>query len=235
MSTKGILQALMLAILACLAATAEASSDGYIVPTREHNDSIAASLERLANAYINDVNSQYKAGAYLADSIGKYKIALRYAEHGLALAREQFGEYSQPFASGLVLVARVNTRLGNFDKALELFNKALDYYQKEADLENFDISTAYMNMGFIYSALGDNDKALDYSNKALTIEEKLVDLADPDIASCELYIGKIYRAKGDYIMAQKHLQRALDIRNESFGPEHPLTAEIFSDIGQTYA
>ena len=212
MSTAKKLLVLLLVVLTCLGASAQAPSGDYIVPTREHNDSIAASLERLANAYMTDVNSQYEAGAFLADSVGKYKIALRYLERGLALAREQYGDNSQPYASGLVLVARVNTRLGEYEKAMELFNKALDYYEKEHDLNNFDVATAYINMGYIYSVLEDHDRAIDYCQKALVVEERIVDLADPGIATIISYLGDAYRDKGDYPMAHKQLQRALDIR-----------------------
>ncbi len=70
--------------------------------------------------------------------------------------------------------------LGDYDKSLEYYNKALSIRQKVLGEEHPDTATSYNNIGYVYSELGDYDKSLEYYDKALSIYRKVLGNEHPD-------------------------------------------------------
>ena len=63
---------------------------------------------------------------------------------------------------------------GNYNKALEYLNKALDIRVKVLGLEHSKTAISYRNIGKIYEYQGAYTQALEYQNKALKIFEKIL-------------------------------------------------------------
>ncbi len=118
--------------------------------------------------------------------------------------------------------------LGELDKALEYFTKAL---KLNTELERKGgIAQNYLNIGNVYSIKGELDKALDYYNKALKINEELG--RKEEIAGCYVNIGNVYRIKDKLDKALDYYNKALKI-NEELGRKG-LTATIYRNIGVIY-
>ena len=66
-------------------------------------------------------------------------------------------------------IGGVYDNLGDYDKALEYYSKALAICEKVLGPEHPSTATAYDNIGGIYYSQGDYDKALEYFSKALVI------------------------------------------------------------------
>ena len=127
-----------------------------------------------------------------------------------------------------------NNQIGDYDKALEYYFKALEIREKVLDKEHPDIATSYNNIGSVYDDKGDYDKALEYYFKALEIREKVLGKEHPDIATLYNNIGFVYGTKGDYDKALEYHLKALAIKEKVLGEEHPSTATLYNNIGYVY-
>ena len=125
-------------------------------------------------------------------------------------------------------------KIGDYDKALEYYFKALEIREKVLGKEHPSTANSYNNIGTVYSDMGDYDKALEYYFKDLAISEKVLGKEHPDTATSYNNIGTVYSDKGDYDKALEYLFMAKDIREQKLGPEHPLTRKTYHNIGFVY-
>jgi len=63
--------------------------------------------------------------------------------------------------------------LGDHQKSLEYYQKALKLFQKVLPKDHPDIASSLNNFGFSYSILGDHQKSLEYYQKALEMRQKV--------------------------------------------------------------
>ena len=64
---------------------------------------------------------------------------------------------------------------GEWDKALEFFEKSLELKEELGDMRG--ISSSYNNLGLLYKDKGEWDKALEFYEKSLEINQELGDRA----------------------------------------------------------
>ena len=101
-------------------------------------------------------------------------------------------------------------RKGDFDKAIESFNKALSL-----DPKNFN---AYNGLGNVYARKGDVDKAIESFNKALSLNAN-----EP---SAHIGLGNLYFRKGDTPKAIESFEKVLST--------YPRNAEALFSLGAVY-
>jgi tetratricopeptide (TPR) repeat protein len=124
--------------------------------------------------------------------------------------------------------------IGDYDKALEYYRKALKVREEVLGYEHPDTAMSYNNIGYVYWIKGMNDEALRYLNMAKDIREKILEPDHPDTATSYNNIGLIYRAKEEYDEALMYHNMALEIRERVLGQEHPDTAMSYNNIGYVY-
>ncbi|HKQ05103.1 MAG TPA: FxSxx-COOH system tetratricopeptide repeat protein [Blastocatellia bacterium] len=125
-------------------------------------------------------------------------------------------------------------QLGDYKRALELYQKALEIRQELFGNKHPDTATSFNNVGITYDNLGDYKRALEFEQKALEIRQELSSDKHPDTATSFDNVGSIYGYLGDPKRALELKQKALEIRQELFGDKHPDTATSFNNIGSTY-
>ncbi len=120
---------------------------------------------------------------------------------------------------------------GNYDKAIEYYEKAL-----ESDLKNYgedhpNVATYRNNLGATWKAKGDYDKAIEYYEMALKSDLKNFGENHPKVATRWNNLGEAWRAKGEYDKAIEYYEKALksDLRN--FGEKHPNVAAHRNNLG----
>lgn len=91
---------------------------------------------------------------------------------------------------GLVFLSK-----GEFDKAIEQFQEALD--------RNPSFASALINLGIARMQKGETDQAIAIFQEVLKSE--------PENAEVENLIGNVYMKKGEYLQAEKHFRKALII------------------------
>ena len=116
----------------------------------------------------------------------------------------------------------------NYDKAINLIQEALFYYEKVNDRAK--IAKALKDIGVIYYYLGNENSALDNYQKALIIYREVND--SDGIARSYNNIGMIFKDKGNTPLALEYLNKSLDIKkvqNNLYG-----IANTYGNIGDAY-
>jgi len=126
--------------------------------------------------------------------------------------------------------------LGDYNKALEYYGKALRIKESKLGKDHPDTATTYNNIAGVYWAKGDYDKALEYHGKALEIRESKLGKDHPDTATTYNNIALVYKAKGDYDKALEYYEKDMKISESKLGKDHPDTATTYNNIaGVHYA
>ena len=124
--------------------------------------------------------------------------------------------------------------MGDYDKALEYYGKALEIWESKLGKDHPSTAPTYNNIAGVHYAKGDYDKALEYFWKALKITESKLGKDHPSTAPTYNNIGEVYRVKGDYDKAFKYYGKALEIAESKLGKDYPETAATYSGIALVY-
>lgn len=109
--------------------------------------------------------------AYYEESI---EVNLRFIK-----LSEQTNGQNETTAMSYNNIGAIYDDLGDYDKALEFHNKALEIRKDVLEENHPDTAASYNNIGIVYDELGDYDKALEYHNKALEIFEEVLGESHP--------------------------------------------------------
>ena len=120
---------------------------------------------------------------------------------------------------------------GNYDKAIEYYEKAL-----KSDLKNFgenhpNVATYRNNLGSTWKAKGEYDKAIEYYEKALKSDLKNFGENHQKVATRWNNLGEAWRAKGEYDKAIEYYEKALESDLKNFGENHPNIAAYRNNLG----
>ena len=124
--------------------------------------------------------------------------------------------------------------LGDYNKALEYYGKALEIRESKLGKDHPDTAATYNNIALVYDNKGDYDKALEYYGKALEIRESKLGEDHPYTAATYNNIAEAYRAKGDYDKAMEYYGKALKIKESKLGKDHPDTATTYNNIAAVH-
>ncbi len=128
--------------------------------------------------------------------------------------------------------------LGFISFALEQYDEALIYHQKELD---FKIKLDFMDEGIanVYFAMGQNylrknelDLALLYEQKAL---EKLPPTEYRELSNIYGVMGNIYMNKSNYDLAKKYYEKSLELDRNYLPSNHENVAVTYAKLGTMYA
>lgn len=117
---------------------------------------------------------------HLLVCIGEYGTAKELYEAVLDFSLKNENPLST--ASCYTNLATVYDSQGEFDEAINLYNKALRIQEKEAGSGNLETARSYNNLGYAYSRIGECNKAKDLHEKALRIQENVMGENHPDVA-----------------------------------------------------
>ena len=134
----------------------------------------------------------------------------------------------------LSLLGDYEYNFGEYDKALEYFEKELAMSLKTLGEMHLDVTISYNNIGFTWDSKGEYDKALEYFEKGLVIRLKALGEEHPDVANSYNNIGFTWDSKGNYDKALEYYEKSLTIRLKFLGLEHPAVAQSYNNIGATW-
>ncbi|MBF0418934.1 MAG: tetratricopeptide repeat protein [Magnetococcales bacterium] len=123
---------------------------------------------------------------------------------------------------------------GNYPKALELFQRALD--QKMASVGENDPSVAVSmnNLASILASLGRYGEAAPLFEKALKIKKDTLPENDLSIATTMKNLSTIYSSQQRWREAEQLQIRALEIVQGQLGMNHPEVATSLNNLARTY-
>lgn len=120
---------------------------------------------------------------------------------------------------------------GNYDKAIEYYEKALNSDLKNYGEDHPNVATYRNNLGATWKAKGEYDKAIEYYEMALNSDLKNFGENHPKVATRWNNLGEVWRAKGKYDKAIGYYEKALNSDLKSFGENHPNIAAHRNNLG----
>ncbi len=120
---------------------------------------------------------------------------------------------------------------GDYDKALEAFNKSLKIRLATIGENNPATATSYNNIGLAWKSKGEYDKAIEFYEKALKIQLATIGENSPATATSYNNIGSAWDSKGEHNKAIEFYIKALKIDITTIGENNPATATSYNNIG----
>jgi len=134
------------------------------------------------------------------DNLGDLNNALLYYDRELEIARDLNNQEKE--SAALNNIAGIYAEQGNYDKALEYYNKSL---QLKSDPSS--IAATYTNIATVYSDKGDKNKAVEYYKKAIELDQKAGNYRGTAIIM--LNLGYTYKDLKNFSESQYYLQKGL--------------------------
>ena len=157
------------------------------------------------------LESNPKAYAYYLEA--KHKYEKREDKYDTEIARgllDRAIKLDDNFIEAKLLLGDTYQTVGDYDKAVSIYNSALDQAQNLEDKNA--IGDALFGIGYIHYSKGEHDQASEYYKRVLVIVEKLGDMGR--MRRILVAIGNLYQDRGDDDDALDFFQRALKIDEE---------------------
>ena len=157
------------------------------------------------------LESNPKAYAYYLEA--KHKYEKREDKYDTEIARgllDRAIKLDDNFIEAKLLLGDTYQTVGDYDKAMSIYNSALDQAQNLEDKNA--IGDALFGIGYIHYSKGEHDQASEYYKRVLVIVEELGDMGR--IRRILVSIGNLYQDRGDDDEALDFFQRALKIDEE---------------------
>ena len=146
-------------------------------------------------------------------------IAAEYQEEALALiSRDDVPADIQ--ARALTSATIIQVDAGNFDRALQLGQQAIDILETSVPEPTIDLARAYAQLGGVYSRLEQPIPSREWTRKAVDL---YIELEGPSYRGLSTaYNGLAYShvLEGDYAAAIEYLEREIDVARANFGENH---------------
>ena len=123
---------------------------------------------------------------------------------------------------------------GNYENALEYYEKALKISEEKLGADHPNTAATYNNLAVVYDDQGNYEKALKYYEKALKVYEEKLGADHPDTAATYNNLAVVYYEQGNYEKALEYYEKALRIREEKLGADHPDTAATYNNLALVY-
>jgi CHAT domain-containing protein/Tfp pilus assembly protein PilF len=123
--------------------------------------------------------------------------------------------------------------VGDFDKSLAAYNKALEISSITA-VEPVILAEIYNNIGIVLKLTGDLVGSLKYYEESVALKEKLLSPDDPNLARTYNNLGNLHRIMGQSEMAMYYFQKAETIFKSNYGQRYPMVGKIYSNMGIIY-
>jgi tetratricopeptide (TPR) repeat protein len=120
--------------------------------------------------------------------------------------------------------------LGNTQRAIEVWEKALDCFERHEPPLMLDIAAISNNLGALTKASGDLNAAENYYLRALEIMHSELGKNHEETADVSNNLGALYLAAGFTEQAREMHMIALETRRELFGETHPDTAQSHNNL-----
>ncbi|MGB1092087.1 MAG: tetratricopeptide repeat protein, partial [Oceanobacter sp.] len=124
--------------------------------------------------------------------------------------------------------------LGNYIKAIEYLQVALDGDLRTYGEDHPKVAIDRNNLGSAYKALGQYEIAIEHYQRALASDLKTYGESHPQVAIYRNNLGEAYRALGQYEKAIEYFQKALDSDLNTYGDDHPQVAIYRNNLGGAY-
>ncbi|CAF4232907.1 unnamed protein product, partial [Adineta steineri] len=147
----------------------------------------------------------------------------------LSRLTDYIGKESSPNEEGWYRLGSVLQKMGQFDKAEDIYQVLLD--QTNDDEEK---AFVYHQLGSIKDDQGKYGEAFTFYEKSLAIHQKTLPSNHPDLASSYNNIGVVNHKMSNYPKALTYYEKVLEIKQQSLSSNHPDVGSSYNNIGAVY-
>jgi CHAT domain-containing protein/Tfp pilus assembly protein PilF len=177
-----------------------------------------------------------EAGIYRLDVLAKYKNAAagRYEIRMLELRLATENDRALHEACKLNTAASSLFRVGKYEEARPLVERALEIYERVSGPEHIYVVRAFADLALIYSLKSDYAQGELFFQRALDILEKTLGPEHPNTAKILDNLATLNYERGDYAKAETLYGRAREIFEKSLGPDHPMLGKTLNNLAFIY-
>ncbi len=161
--------------------------------------------------------------------LGFYPQALELASESLQIRQQELAADASQVLQGIELLANVERRLGNLDRAEPLLERLLQ--AAEATGEALPLADALNGLGNLRWRQQRLQEAEDLHLKALALRRQHLGPEAQEVAASHNNLGALYFSSGRYREAEPHLRQAAAIFEERLGPKHPRFVDALGNLG----
>lgn len=177
-------------------------------------DEFASSLEVRADVY--------RQLGHLDEARDDYKQAIDQLEN----RPDRVAQLGRLFAG----YGAVHDQLGNTERAAELWQQAIHYFEAAEPPVLLDVATLSNNLAYLKKAAGDVEGAEAHFLRALQILHTELGPDHEETAAVSNNIGALYQGSGFFEQAREMHMMALEARRKLFGENHPDTAQSHNNL-----
>jgi tetratricopeptide (TPR) repeat protein len=124
----------------------------------------------------------------------------------------------------------VHDQLGNSDRAAELWQQAIHFFESAEPPASLDIAALSNNLAYLKKTAGDIEGAEAQFLRALQILHTELGPDHEETAAVSNNIGALYQGSGFFEQAREMHMMALEARRKLFGETHPDTAQSHNNL-----
>ena len=152
----------------------------------------------------------------------------------LEFTTDHCGDRHPSTASSLNNLAGLYESMGQYDRALPLFESALEIWKSELGDRHPSTATSLNNLAGLYKSMGRYDRALPLFESALEIRKSELGDRHPSTATSLNNLAGLYHSMGQYDRALPLFESALEISRSELGDRHPDTATSLNNLAALY-
>lgn len=179
---------------------------------------------KLANKYLEE-GEKYK-------NQGEYSKSYEFACKAIAYFQNQ--EIGQKIIAAWNIKGYALLMLGNFQKALQIFQKSIEVGTQNQSIYHASLATAYYLMGIGKDRMGFYDDALMFHEKSLQIRQIYEKDSPHLIANNYHAIGIIHNNKGLYEKALPYFQKSVDIKLDYLSNHKNIPSVFYQGLVNSY-
>ncbi|KAL3919714.1 MAG: hypothetical protein SGILL_003617 [Bacillariaceae sp.] len=180
---------------------------------------------------LEDVAETLNSLGMLSCRAGLYLEAIDYYDRALGI-QMKLGCDDVQLAMAKVLAGSVQYSLGHFNKALDLFQDALDTLCEKVGVEQETVAATLFHMGVVRGAMCNYDEAMSNLQDALELQTKLLGLEHPATFRTRREIGNLYAIyEAELDAAFEEFDDVIEAQKQTHGEKHPNVAETLHSIG----
>jgi CHAT domain-containing protein len=175
----------------------------------------------------------YQIGAEVFLASGNYTTSEAMASKACQVSKAIFGDTSLPYLRSLAIFCRVYAAFGDYERAVEKGQEAVDKIEKYFGNAHVEISKPQTDLAMIlFYQGGDPKQVFEMLNKALEINKLKYGANHPRYAESMQFIASFYVSSKQYREASPLLAAADEIWIEKLGKTNTHTAEILALKGE---
>ncbi|CAF1473206.1 unnamed protein product [Rotaria sordida] len=179
----------------------------------------------------NNLSKIYSALSDAHFKMRNYHIALEYLEKSL----EYQSETEYPIiANTYINIGKIYVAIDESEKALQIFDKAIEYQLKELPNTHSDIAYTYNAIGLMFLNKNDYEKALEYIEKAYQLQLQSIPNNHPDFANTYRNFANIYMNKRDLDKALFYYEKVLENQLKTLSWSTPSVIDTYQSIGNIH-